>query len=340
MTRRSRTLLVLTAVTLVSLVLYMSCSFPLGPDDGESARVAFPHRVHMDEGLECTDCHTPDEESEDPGPTLLETCEICHEGIDEEKPADQHAARFYEEGLWAGPKFSQLSDELLFDHKRHIDATGDCSSCHGDIGAAETIGPEVSVSKPECLSCHESRGVPSECATCHSRIRSDVPPPSHRANWMQAHGQTLQLGTENTCTFCHNAREGQDTCESCHSIQMPKGHTNQFRRRGHGLQAALDRSACQTCHQPDFCVRCHASTEPSSHRAGFGSPRNRHCMTCHEPVSREPQCALCHASTPSHRLVPPMPSWHTIALDCRQCHGAGQELRHPDNGDDCINCHR
>ncbi len=335
-----RTVCALMIASLAGFLLYLGCTSPFTSESVGGTRVAFPHAPHTEEGLECGDCH---ETSEDTGaliPVALETCEICHEGMDEGKPDTQQVSRFYDaEGRWQGPTFSALAEEVIFDHAAHA-GYGDCASCHGEVGTSDSLGAEVGVPKPECLSCHQEQKVSDDCATCHSVIRRDLAPSSHRASWMQAHGRSTTESDLESCSWCHDGERGPDTCEGCHLTRQPTSHTNQFRRRGHGLLASIDRRSCQTCHQTDFCVRCHSSVEPTSHKASFGSPRNRHCVNCHEPVSREPRCAICHATTPSHQRVPPMPPWHTTALDCRQCHGAGQALRHPDNGDDCINCHR
>jgi hypothetical protein len=78
-----------------------------------------------------------------------------------------------------------------------------------------------------------------------------------------------------------------------------------------------------------------------SHTGNWGSPRNNHCLGCHEPLRNE-GCVACHSSTPSHALANPKPPDHNAAMNCRQCHipgGVQPPMPHVDNGDNCNACH-
>jgi predicted CxxxxCH...CXXCH cytochrome family protein len=75
-----------------------------------------------------------------------------------------------------------------------------------------------------------------------------------------------------------------------------------------------------------------------SHTAGWDCPRNRHCNGCHVPLQTSGSCFVCHKSTPGHDAAPSMPAWHNPGFNCRSCHAAS--LKHPDNGDSCLTCHR
>jgi hypothetical protein len=122
---------------------------------------------------------------------------------------------------------------------------------------------------------------------------------------------------------------------------MPDNHTQQWRRVGHGVTAALDRDNCSTCHQPASCQSCHSESKPRTHVGMFGAPMNNHCITCHEPLQSE-GCAACHAGTPSHMLATPKPPDHNAAMNCRLCHlpgGTQPPMPHADNGSNCNSCH-
>jgi hypothetical protein len=122
---------------------------------------------------------------------------------------------------------------------------------------------------------------------------------------------------------------------------LPRDHTNQWRRFGHGISASLDRDRCEACHRPDSCTACHSTVEPASHTGNFGSPRNTHCLGCHEPLRNE-GCVACHSGTPSHALAKPKPPDHNAAMNCRQCHipgGVQPPMPHVDNGSNCNSCH-
>ena len=110
---------------------------------------------------------------------------------------------------------------------------------------------------------------------------------------------------------------------------------------GRGVAVSIDRSACETCHQVDFCASCHRETAPRSHRAQWGEPVDKHCLNCHFPVSAE-RCSVCHQDgTPSHAQAHPKPAVpvHTAGSNCRGCHGVTVRLPHVDSGDDCNACH-
>ena len=141
------------------------------------------------------------------------------------------------------------------------------------------------------------------------------------------------------CVLCHPEAGGPHSCTGCHRVMPPRNHTEAFKRRGHGLLVSFDRSSCMACHQSDFCIRCHENTRPISHRGSWGSPRNTHCLRCHEPVSSQPSCRICHVGTPSHSTGAAQPADHTPGANCRICHGFNARLPHVDNGSECAACH-
>jgi len=184
----------------------------------------------------------------------------------------------------------------------------------------------------DCTLCHvEER----DCVSCHQT----TVPESHHREWTRRHGGVVRMeGSADAadCTVCHVQKRD---CVACHQVEPPADHTNYWRQRGHGIAVRIDRNRCSECHQTDSCDRCHQETSPRSHTASFGSPLDRHCLTCHSPLSSS-GCATCHKSTPSHALAAPMPPDHVPGMNCRQCHGLSAPLPHPDKGDSCTSCHR
>jgi hypothetical protein len=306
---------------------------------------AFPHRPHVeDEGLECGDCHGQWEESEDPGRPLAAQCALCHAELDAEKPP---GLRF--DALFEGERFrvtaaGRQAEEILFSHRDHARRAGDCNACHAVVAADEgrlgELSADVRLSMERCLACHAAGGGPGreDCAACHAERRAERAPPSHRADWTRFHGTLVRARPEaraEQCGLCHRPA----SCESCHQLELPASHTNYWRRRAHGIEASLDRTRCATCHDTDACQRCHEEVRPSNHAGSWGSPRNRHCLSCHEPLRGE-SCGVCHGDAGSHVLATPLPADHLPGMDCRQCHGNGQPLPHVDNGQLCTSCHR
>ena len=275
------------------------------------SRPAFPHAAHGEDlGLECATCHDT-----------------------------AAAALFDEAGAYRAAPVSALDDEVRFAHDAHAKAGVGCAECHGDVAGTASVPASVRVGKDACLTCHSARGVADRCATCHRRHDVDVPPPSHAAGWPAMHGVPVRArsaAVADRCQMCHQA----SACTGCHATEPPRDHTNQFRLAGHGLLAAVDRERCATCHTANSCTQCHQETAPRSHTASWGGTKSTHCLSCH-PSGSSGSCAVCHpGGTPSHALATPLPATHTPAMNCRQCHGAGQPMPHVDNGGLCVDCHR
>jgi len=298
----------------------------------------FSHKTHAEEDLDCDECHSKAASTDDAGLPAMKQCQVCHKGIDEELPEHKRiVTRFGKEPVWS--HVTEISEEVRFSHKAHQEAKVQCDECHQGIAKSSAVTDKVHVDMDACIKCHKRKGAAAECSTCHQKIRKDVSPDNHKHQWERFHGQVARAktgGSQNDCGLCHT----EPSCTACHQEEAPRNHTNQWRHRGHLIAASMDRENCAVCHKSDFCDRCHQETAPRSHRGSFGSPRNRHCLTCHTPVSNE-QCFLCHKSTPSHLAdADPLPSGHTAAWNCRQCHGNGAPLVHPDNGAVCTGCHK
>lgn len=300
----------------------------------------FSHATHVKEKkLDCADCHSDYETSDQAGMPFMELCAPCHGAKDDAKPPLQRAAAFLKDSKDGEPLWSQvtrLPDEVRFSHQVHHAKEVACAECHRGIEESTRVTDRLAIGKPECMDCHARRGISNDCAVCHETIRRDIAPASHRLNWLGVHGQHVRSDrrTRSDCNLCHT----EDQCSSCHQEMAPRTHTNFWRQRGHGVATSIDRDDCRTCHQVDFCDRCHQDTAPRSHTGSFASSLQTHCLGCHTPLSGEP-CLVCHKGTPSH-FDADLPLDHNPGMNCRQCHGAGVAFRHVDNGDTCVACHR
>lgn len=336
--RHDRTRRTLVAGALLAGLWVAGCAVLDLWREEEDPGPGFSHRIHVaDQGLDCSSCHEPAEEGGPPSMPSLETCQLCHEGMDEELPPERRPEAFFVDGA-PRPGLPALGDEVLFSHAGHVAAAGgDCATCHGDVEASERVLPEHAFSMDDCTSCHGRQGVDPSCATCHSVIDEGWEPASHDLAWDRVHGQAFRAGGTEVaarCTLCHT----ESSCTACHLDQPPASHDNHWRLRGHAIPASLDRESCATCHRDDSCQACHDEIRPLSHRGSFGGMRSNHCLTCHFPLRGE-GCATCHESTPSHRRASPQPPDHTPGANCRLCHGALAQLPHADDGSECSLCH-
>ena len=303
---------------------------------------SFPHRVHVvDNGLGCTFCHAAVLAGERPGMPPPELCAPCHDRFDGAKPPERRVGAFYDENSrYRTVADASLPADVTFSHRRHVhEARLDCAECHGDVADQDEVPLAPLVSKRACMDCHAGYGMQNACTECHRTVNEDWLPPSHRHGWVRGHGEVVRAGSElsaNRCELCHQDATG---CNACHTQMPPQSHDQTFRVRTHGLLASIDRSRCAVCHTQDSCQQCHEVTRPRSHRGGFGSPQERHCVGCHLPLQAT-GCAVCHRSTPSHDLATPLPADHVPSMNCRLCHGNGVALPHPDGGHVCTACHR
>ncbi|MCD6326073.1 cytochrome c3 family protein [bacterium] len=321
------------------LLAFFGCTVYHELSPAGAGRFPFSHDVHVTKlGQDCESCHPGCRESNDAGMPKLAACKTCHRG------AEQYAKYiepFVRDGRLSLSTVTNVPEDVIFSHKLHSGKGINCESCHRGITGSGAITAELKVSKDDCLSCHGKANLSSECQICHKVINREWAPPSHARGWERAHGYAVResrdFPSEYRCKMCHLDSE----CQSCHQTQQPRDHTNFFRRRGHGIAAGMDRRRCLTCHKTDLCTSCHESNAPRTHTGSFGSPRSRHCLMCHFPLSGQ-SCFVCHKTDSSHRAqAAPIPNdgRHRGVGDeqCRSCHSP--YMKHPDPGEQCRRCH-
>jgi hypothetical protein len=298
--------------------------------------------VHVAEyEMECLYCHEPYGDDTEPSMPDYAFCSDCHDPEDEEEAA--LLAPFFVDGEPKWVHAGRQADEIIFSHAIHAaDGEESCRACHGSVADSSAIRSDMKMTMDGCTDCHE-REVPEsgDCAVCHMELGKDTPPSSHTTAWTIQHGPVWRAATGDRtidrCVLCHT----QGSCDDCHLNERPRSHNAYWRGRGHGLMAGIDRSRCFICHTRDTCDRCHSQEVPRSHTATFGAPLNRHCTSCHLPLSLNDSCGVCHISAPSHGLAPSLPAnviHQTATLnECRTCHFPPP---HPDNGDNCRFCHQ
>jgi hypothetical protein len=305
----------------------------------------FSHKLHVvGQEMKCVACHKVPAKGEQNHMTMptVKSCMKCHDGIDPKKEPAHRVEAFVKDGNPVWSKVTALPAEVKFSHKNHIDAKVECATCHQGIENSKEVSSRLRVDMKGCMDCHAKTKVTAKasnnCASCHTTISKEWKPENHSKDWTQLHGREIGFAAQSstaTCNLCHT----QQSCLQCHKDQPPKNHTNFWRERGHGVTADLDPKGCKVCHTEDSCVRCHQTIAPKSHRANFES---QHCVGCHEPL-KDNGCFACHKNTRSHATAPNAPSnkVHEIATanTCRDCH-FGLKMKHLDNGDSCLNCHR
>lgn len=131
--------------------------------------IAFPHTVHAGTlSLPCSFCHLNVERSSQATVPPLSVCMTCHETIAAGRPEVErlkaHVARG-EPVTWR--RVHELPSFVHFTHKRHVRAGVACATCHGDVAAMARITRVRPLTMGWCITCHRTRGAPTDCATCH-----------------------------------------------------------------------------------------------------------------------------------------------------------------------------
>jgi Cytochrome c7 and related cytochrome c len=288
-------------------------------------------------------------------------------------------------------------DEILFPHARHAQAKIECITCHETVYDAKTLTGDFLPPMAKCLECHKEKA--ENCAFCHSDVKSAAPWPKREPRLKFDHAAHIELVKEDcskchlqlsqpgqeappsgghaACLSCHNhAQQYSDaSCATCHvdlaAVPLRPltevSHEGDFLRR-HSVVAKATGASCETCHDQNFCLDCHAKTAMVKVETKFADRPDRafihrndflgrhsvearadpvSCQRCHSAT----YCETCHqeshvaAGSPNARNPHP-PGWafrgsgpfHGDAarrdiLSCASCHDQGDQSN-------CIQCHK
>ena len=130
--------------------------------------IAFSHKIHSAQGLDCAFCHS----NPDPGETMTipdaEFCMNCHTTVASEKPAIKKLSRVAQSKkpiAWV--RIYSLPGFVFWSHRTHLTAGQSCQACHGDVGNMAAIRPTNVTTMDGCVDCHNSKEVNAGCSACH-----------------------------------------------------------------------------------------------------------------------------------------------------------------------------
>ncbi len=244
----------------------------------------------------CRGCHTP-EEIENPGFT-------------EQR---RMIAKIVVSGKYVDIKFSHIAH---FNQKDRLSLQ--CTTCHYAVPESTSLTNLTLPQMIDCVQCHDSSRVAaqfrmSDCKTCHEDTTKGLfTPVSHTRGVKPAfHTESFRLHHEEAasepnakCFVCHQnvvpAAGVKEQCVSCHIVMRPASHTARWKDDIHGQYVELDKTTCATCHDSDYCSRCHNEL-PRSHiplpifKAGAHAYQamlnTSACFTCH---TFQNTCIECH----------------------------------------------
>lgn len=131
--------------------------------------IPFSHKIHAgDNQIECRYCHSNVDKAPHASIPPMETCMNCHKVVKTDSPHIQKLTKhYYTQDPIEWIKVHDLPDHAFFNHKRHIKAGVDCSTCHGDVAKMDKIEQVEALNMGFCVSCHKENNAPLDCVTCH-----------------------------------------------------------------------------------------------------------------------------------------------------------------------------
>jgi hypothetical protein len=132
--------------------------------------IAYTHKVHLANGMECTNCHTNVENGPVAGIPSIKLCMMCHQAIATDKPEIKKMAALYARGQdipWQRVYAYSPTSHVQFNHAPHIRAKVECITCHGDMRQRTVAVRTVNMNMGFCVNCHKLKKVSVECITCH-----------------------------------------------------------------------------------------------------------------------------------------------------------------------------
>lgn len=153
------------ALALLGGLAAWRASSPLAP----AQPIAYPHTIHAGAlAIPCLFCHAFADRSTQATVPPLSTCMTCHETIALDRPEVQRLRGYVQRNepvAWV--RVHELPSFVRFTHKRHVRAGVDCATCHGGVAAMERVKRVRPLTMGWCVTCHRTRGAPTDCATCH-----------------------------------------------------------------------------------------------------------------------------------------------------------------------------
>lgn len=132
--------------------------------------IAFNHRIHVENDMECEDCHAYFKEYAFSGRPSLEICMACHEEPQGEGDEEKKLMEFIKaekEIEWK--RLYRVPEDVYFSHRRHVVSGNiECRTCHGDIGnSTRPPSRPLKMTMDDCMKCHEENEASNDCIACH-----------------------------------------------------------------------------------------------------------------------------------------------------------------------------
>jgi hypothetical protein len=134
--------------------------------------IAFNHKLHVQTAkMSCNDCHEPRGNGTTRAMPQPPKCMRCHASIATDRPDIQRlaeAAKNEDPMVWV--RVYRVPSFVTFSHKTHTSAGNTCEECHGPVAERTAVALEKDTSMGSCIGCHQAKGAPATCDTCHAII--------------------------------------------------------------------------------------------------------------------------------------------------------------------------
>ncbi len=297
-------------------------------EEDRSGEIKFSHKFHLEQGIECTDCHTGAANSQLSSDKLFgdhSSCQSCHEEQLNEN------CEFCHQKAGEYKAFKNPKRELIFPHKKHVELSNvDCETCHKNLRDVDYGSSKNLPTMTTCNECHDNSKASSQCEICHTNFTSLIPDNHRNVLFAQDHKNLVRVGLMDVnCSSCHE----EIFCQQCHdgaslrqfgekglmSDPMPRStrrtspklltlqmvHDMNYRFT-HSIDAKAKSKDCYSCHEKEsFCSSCHmaggnvtqSKFKPKSHdnigftTYGVGSGGGLHAEYSRRDIE---SCMACH----------------------------------------------
>lgn len=120
--------------------------------------VKFSHKIHSGKfQMKCLSCHYSAEFSAFSNIPTTFDCMVCHIALKNEKESLKKVVEsYYSKTPLTWKRIYQLPDHTRFNHSKHINASIDCSTCHGKVEEMDSVYSVKNFTMSWCNDCHKN----------------------------------------------------------------------------------------------------------------------------------------------------------------------------------------
>ena len=200
---------------------------------GAVTEFPFSHRLHLERGASCVDCHSSaktSREATDLNTPRAADCTVCHDGT-EATAVDASGLSRWETGersfrfnhafhLQLGnlaPRLRAALDDGTYlgkvgEMRAHLSSEDPCQACHRGLHATDLAGSAHLPQMSDCLICHSEIDPPYSCGKCHLE-GTQLKPGDHTREFIDQHATGKLELDHASCLPCHGRNF---SCKGCH----------------------------------------------------------------------------------------------------------------------------